>query len=84
MTVRVITISAEDAIVVPVGALFPQANAGMAVYVLDDNHARLRPVELMARNGQVGWVRSGLNPDERVLVYPPSSVTDGTWVRVRR
>lgn len=84
VTVRVITISAEDAVVVPVGALFPQANAGMAVYVLDGNHARLRPVELVARNGQVGWVRSGLTPDERVLVYPPPSVADGTRVRVRR
>lgn len=83
VTVRVITISASDAVVVPVGALFPRGDGGMAVYVLDESHARLQPVEITARNGQVGWVRRGLSQGQRVLVYPPPGVADGSRVRVR-
>lgn len=83
VTVRVITISADDAVLVPVGALFPRGNGGLAVYVLDGSHSRLQPVEITARNGHVGWVRSGLRPGQRVLVYPPPGVADGSRVRVR-
>lgn len=84
VTVRVITVSADDAVLVPVGALFPRGNGGMAVYVLDASRARLQPVEITARNGNVGWVRSGLNEGQRVLVYPPPGVADGSRVHVGR
>ncbi|QBK05412.1 efflux RND transporter periplasmic adaptor subunit [Hylemonella gracilis] len=84
VSVRVITASTDDAVIVPVGALFPLGSGGMAVYVLDGRHARLQPVDIVARNGNVGWVRSGLNPGAQVLVYPPPGVTDGARVAVRR
>jgi HlyD family secretion protein len=84
VTVRVITASAEDALTVPVGALFPHADGGMAVYLLDGNRARLQPVELVARNGSAGWVRNGLKAGQRVIVYPPPGVADGRRVRVRK
>jgi HlyD family secretion protein len=83
VTVRVITVSADDAVMVPVGALFPQGNGGMAVYLLDGSHARLQPVEITARNGNVGWVRNGLSQGQRVIIYPPPGVSDGRRVRVR-
>jgi HlyD family secretion protein len=83
VSVRVITVSADGAVTVPVGALFPRGDGGMAVYVLDGNRARLRPVDIVARNGNVGWVRDGLAPGEQVLVYPPPGVSNGTRVRVR-
>lgn len=84
VTVRVITASADDALTVPVGALFPHADGGMAVYLLDGNRARLQPVELAARNGSMGWVRTGLQAGQRVIVYPPPGVADGGRVRVRQ
>ncbi len=84
VTVRVITASADDALTVPVGALFPHADGGMAVYVLDGSRARLQPVELAARNGNVGWVRAGLQAGQQVIVYPPPGVVDGRRVRVRQ
>lgn len=84
VTVRVITISTDDAVIVPVGALFPQGDKDMAVYVLEGGKARLRPVQIVARNGSVGWVREGLNPGERVIVYPPPGVVDGRRVHVLR
>jgi HlyD family secretion protein len=83
VTVRVITASAEDAITVPVGALFPHADGGMAAYLLDGSRARLQPVELVARSSSLGWVKNGLQPGQRVVVYPPPGVADGSRVRVR-
>lgn len=82
VTVRVITVSTDDAVMVPVGALFPRADADMAVYVLDGGRARLRTVQIVARNGSMAWVRAGLEPGERVIVYPPPGVADGRRVRV--
>ncbi|MCW5668290.1 MAG: efflux RND transporter periplasmic adaptor subunit [Hydrogenophaga sp.] len=82
VTVRVITVSTDDAVMVPVGALFPRTDADMAVYVLDGGRARLRTVQIVARNGSMAWVRAGLEPGERVIVYPPPGVADGRRVRV--
>lgn len=82
VTVRVITVSTDDAVMVPVGALFPRTDADMAVYVLDGGRARLRTVQIVARNGSMAWVRAGLEPGERVVVYPPPGVADGRRVRV--
>jgi HlyD family secretion protein len=84
VTARVITASVEGATLVPVGAVFPYADGGMAVYRLEGTHARLRPVELGGRNANVALVRSGLQPGDAVVVYPPPSLEDGKRVRVRR
>ena len=83
VTVRVITETAENVITVPVGALFQHSNGGMAVYIIEGNHARLRPVEITSRNGQAGWVRSGLLEGQRVVVYPPPGLSHDSRVRVR-
>lgn len=83
VTARVITISTDGAVTVPVGALFPRGNGEMAVYVLDGSRARLRPVVIAARNGSVGWVRKGLSQGDHVLIYPPPGVVDGSRVRVK-
>lgn len=84
VTVRVVTQAADDAVMVPVGALFPFADGGTAVYRLDGRRARLQPVELAGRNGTAGWVRSGLEPGQSVIVYPPPAVADGKRVQVRQ
>lgn len=84
VSVRVITISTEDAVTVPVGALFPLSDGGMAVYVLDGRRARLQRVDIVASNGTAGWVRNGVSAGAQVLVYPPPGVSDGTRVAVRR
>jgi HlyD family secretion protein len=84
VTVRVVTASADGATLVPVGALFPFADGGMAVYRVDGRRARLQPVELAGRNGTAGWVRGGLEPGQSVVVYPPPAVADGKRVRVRQ
>lgn len=84
VAVRVVTEARDDAVTVPVSALFPRTDtAGMAVFVLDGRRARLQPVELGARNGSAAWVRQGLQPGTRVIVYPPVAMRDGMAVRAR-
>lgn len=82
VTARVVTVSADAAVQVSVGALFP-ATGGFAVYRLDGGHAWLQPVELGGRNASSAWVRRGLEPGQRVILYPPAAVVDGGRVQVR-
>jgi HlyD family secretion protein len=84
VTVRVITASIDNAVLVPVGGLFPYADGGMAVYRLDEGHARLQPIQLAGRNGSVGSVTAGLQPGQTVVVYPPPALADGKRVRIRK
>lgn len=80
--VRIVTARTEQAVLVPVGALFPQG-AGMAVYRLDGRKARLQTVEVAARNATMASVRKGLAPGQAVVVYPPAALADGRTVQVR-
>jgi HlyD family secretion protein len=82
VVVRVITNRVEQALVVPVGALFPN-EGGMAVYRVDGRRVRLTPVDIGGRNGTDAWVRDGLEPGQQIIVYPPATVTDGRRVKVR-
>jgi HlyD family secretion protein len=61
----------------------PEANAGMAVFVLIGGRARLQPVEIAARNNTEVWVRSGVKPGDRVIIYPPPAVRQDGRVRAR-
>ena len=58
VSVRVVTASVEQALLVPVGALFPHARRAWPSTSWT-GRARLQPVELAARNGSLGWVRAG-------------------------
>lgn len=84
VTARVITASADGATLVPVGAVFPYADGGMAVYRLEGSRVKVRAVELGGRNANVALVRSGLEPGDAVVVYPPPALADGKRVEVRR
>ncbi|MDP3310783.1 MAG: HlyD family efflux transporter periplasmic adaptor subunit, partial [Polaromonas sp.] len=82
VSVRIVTASVEQAVLAPLGALFPHGK-GMAVYRLDGRYARLQPVEVGARNNNEAWLRSGLTEGQTVIVYPPAAIRDGSKVRVR-
>jgi HlyD family secretion protein len=84
--VRIVTLSLDDAIKVPVSAVFPMPeaeNGGMAVFKVVDGRAQRVPVELVARNGTEAWMRSGLQVGDLVVVYPPTLVKDGVRVVAR-
>lgn len=93
---RIVTTREVSALTVPVSAVFPWPQgvrlpqgattpaAPMAVFVIDSGRARLRPVQLGARNGAQAWIRGGLKEGEEVIVYPPPAVGDGVAVALRR
>ena len=90
-------VSAPDATLVPVSALFPlpggdaaasapMADAPaprMAVFVVEGGRARRTPVVLEARGSTHAGVREGLQAGAQVVVYPPAALTDGARVQLR-
>jgi HlyD family secretion protein len=84
VTLRILTQQVDDAVLAPVGALFPIGDGGMGVFRVEGGRAKLQPVELGGRNGSEAWVRSGLQPGQSVILYPPPSVSDGQRVQARR
>jgi HlyD family secretion protein len=73
----------RDATLAPISALFRHGDA-WAVYVVDgDDRATRRIVEIGARTNREAVVRSGLEPGERVILYPGDRVADGVRVTER-
>jgi HlyD family secretion protein len=89
VSVRIVTQRVDDALRVPVSAVFPLppgpdgADAGHAVFAVEGGRARQVPVQVGARNGSHAWLTNGLQVGATVIVYPPPAVRDGTRVRVR-
>jgi HlyD family secretion protein len=87
--VRIVTMALDDAVKVPVAAVFPVPQgegdraAGMAVFAVEQGRARFVPVQVGARNGSDAWVRAGLKPGAEVIVYPGAAVKDGVRVKAR-
>lgn len=82
--VRIVTRRVEDALRVPVSAVFPRPEGGMGVFLVQGGRARIAPVTVGARNGQHAWLQQGPEPGATVIVYPPAAVTDGARVKVRK
>jgi HlyD family secretion protein len=79
---HIVTQRLDDAIKVPVGALFRDAG-GWAVFVDDHGRARKRGVDVALRNTAEAVVNKGLAAGERVIVYPSDALTDGARLDVR-
>jgi HlyD family secretion protein len=88
VSVRIVSLAADEAVQVPVSAVFPQAGAEkpstMAAFVVEGGRARRVAVTLAARGNATAWVKEGLKPGDMVIVYPGSAVNDGVRVTVRR
>ena len=80
---RITVDTREDAVLVPLSALFRNGD-GWAVFVVDGGRARLRPTSTGPRNGKVAVVVGGLEPGAQVIAYPGDAVSDGARVEVRR
>ncbi len=77
--VRVVVWKTDDALLVPIGALFRQGD-DWAVYVADENLARLRRLELGRRDNLQAEVLEGLEAGEQVVMYPPDRVKEGVEI----
>ena len=79
---RIVTRRVEDGVKVPVGALF-RDEGGWALFAIDGRRAAKRAVKVAMRNGVDALVESGVQPGDRVVVYPSDSLRDGARIEVR-
>ncbi|WP_417248370.1 efflux RND transporter periplasmic adaptor subunit [Celeribacter sp.] len=76
---RVVTWEAEDALRLPLSALFRDGE-GWAVFVKDGNVARQVGIEIGVRSDDMVEVLSGLEDGDEVIVHPSDDITDGAAV----
>jgi len=69
------------AILAPIGALV-RDRGEWAVYRVEDGRARLRAVQIGTMNDHDAAVLAGVEPGDRVIVYPSDEIRDGVRVRV--
>ena len=74
----------DNALRVPIGALFRGADGEWQVYAVNDGRARITTVELGHINDEYAQVIAGLGQDTEVIVNPGSALEDGARVSVRR
>lgn len=82
LDVRILVQVVEDAVQVPVSALFPMGNRS-ALMLMEGGRAKLQEVDVEARNGVSAWVKSGLAVGAQVIVYPDSQLRNGDRIRAR-
>ena len=80
---HIVTHRVEDAVKVPVGALFRDGE-GWAAFVVANGRAAKRALRAPLRNGVEALVEQGLEPGERVVVYPSDSLRDRARVIERK
>jgi HlyD family secretion protein len=80
--VAVVTWEASDVLQVPIAALFRNGET-WAVFRVDDNEARLTPVELGRDNGRFAQVLGGLEEGQSIVLYPGEQLVDGVRVMQR-
>jgi HlyD family secretion protein len=79
---RIAVFSADDALLVPAGALFRNGET-WNTYVVRDGRAERREVALLRRSGGLAALTSGVAPGEAVIVYPGDSISPGARVKPR-
>jgi HlyD family secretion protein len=79
---HIVTQRLDDALKVPVGALF-RDGAGWAVFVAEGTRASKRPVEVAMRNGVEAVVTSGIAAGDTVVVYPSDKLAHGVRIESR-
>lgn len=82
-TVRLFIPRAQPVISIPSQALIFNKN-GLSAAVYDDGVVRLRKLNLLADNGAEVDVRTGLKPDDLVILSPPINIRDGMRVAASR
>lgn len=80
--VRITVAETEDALLVPVGALFRDAGR-WALFVEEDGRARLIHPETGVSDGRRTELRSGLEAGSRVILHPSDRIEDGTRIAPR-
>ena len=80
--VRIIVSSRENVLKVPVSSLV-RHGSDWVLYIVENDRATRRVVQIGERNGLEAEVTSGLSGGERIIVYPSDAITDGVKVTAR-
>ena len=80
--VRIIVSSRENVLKVPTSSLF-RHETDWAVYVVENDRAVRRIVQVGQRNGLEAEITGGLSGNERIIVYPSDAVAEGVKVTPR-
>ncbi len=73
----------QDALRVPVGALFRSGEGGWQVFVANGSRTELRDVKVGHVNDEFGEVLGGLAKGDRVVLNPGNDLRDGTRIAER-
>lgn len=80
--VRIVVSEQPDVLKVPVGSLFRKSEK-WAVFAVDADRVRTQVVEVGQRNAVEAQVVKGLAQDQRIVLHPPDTLTDGVRIRER-
>lgn len=80
--IKIVVDQADQAIVVPIGALFRRGDA-WNVFVVAQGRAYLRKLEVARLSARVAAIAQGIRPGETVIVYPPATLADGSRIRLQ-
>jgi HlyD family secretion protein len=75
--------SADDALTVPVSALFRKGD-DWAVFAIDNGRSRTTVVKVGHRNNRIAEVLTGISAGTQVVLHPSDRVSDGTRVAQRQ
>jgi HlyD family secretion protein len=81
--VRILVQTVEDAIKVPVSAVYP-VGSQHGVFVIESGRSRQRLIEIVARNSTEAIVKSGLESGANVILYPPTTLKAGARVIAKK
>lgn len=71
---------ADDVLQVPTSALF-RDDGRWAAFVVEDDRARLRHLEIGRQSGLASQVLEGLEAGERIVTHPSETLVDGAAIR---
>jgi len=72
----------KNVLQVPASALFRKGE-GWALFIVENNRARTRTVEIGHRNGLIAEIVKGLEEGEQVIVHPDDRLAEGSRVRIK-
>jgi HlyD family secretion protein len=79
---RIVVEDIPKATLVPASALFRRSE-GWFVFVVEDGTASEREVTVARRSGQSAAISHGVGTGDVIVLYPPSTLSDGAAIRVR-
>ncbi|HXN06962.1 MAG TPA: HlyD family efflux transporter periplasmic adaptor subunit [Nitrospiria bacterium] len=80
---EIITFRSNNAVTLPASSLFKEADQ-WSVYLFSNGRIKKRSVVISHRSGLEAMVEKGIEPGEKVVIYPGDAVKDGIRVKLKK